>query len=52
MNILQGLDDISAAHGVSTDGQIVETLIGRNEHPDEKIADFARIMRSGVAERC
>lgn len=30
---------------------IVHSYIGRNQHPDEKIAEFGAIMRAGMAER-
>ena len=56
-NVLDGLAEIGGAGlvheiGESPDAKpgVFHALIGRNEHPDAKIADFERLMRDGVAE--
>jgi hypothetical protein len=56
-NILDGVRELADAAGVeisisalsadpASDVQIVESLIGRNNHPDEKISEFARMLSS------
>lgn len=61
-NILDGIRDLSDLTGkkfniVSLDSEsdfneanIIETQIGRNFHPNEKIEDFSKIIRSGIVK--
>jgi len=61
-DILQGIEELAREtvnnikivelddNSKSTEADIIEASIGRNVYPDEKIYDFAHIMRSGIAE--